>query len=1185
MRKTFFLLLFSAFLFQNCSNKTRVSGAAQGLTSSAKEAPRRAEILFLGNVSTHHDSGKYAPWLAIELFKSGVNLTYTTDLKDLNTENLSKYDGLIIYANHDTISVSQEQALKDFVENGKGLIPLHSASGCFKNSEWYIKAIGGQFASHGNGSFTAQIANPSHQVMKNITAFTTTDETYVHQKLNPDIVVLTERTEGARKEPYTWVRNEGKGRVFYTAYGHDDATWKNGNFLKLVRNGVLWAVGDKVEDQIARLKIPNMSIYPDTIADFTARHIVPKIQEGLTPEESLKLIQVPVDFDIKLFAAEPDITNPIAMAWDEKGRLWIVESVDYPNTFIETDGAANDRIKICEDTDGDGKADKFTVFADSLNIPTSIVFANDGVIISQAPNMVFLKDTNGDDKADVHEIVSTGWGKNDTHAGPSNLLYGFDNKIWGVVGFSGFNGQIEGVNTRFGQGVYRFKPDGKDFEYLAPTSNNTWGLGFSEDNNVFISTANNTHSAFYSMPASYTKRTLPGLNLNAVQKIDGHYDVHAMTPNLRQVDVVGGFTAAAGHHLYTARNFPKNYWNRIAFISEPTVKLIHNAIIEPDGAVFKEKDGWNFLASSDEWVGPVQAEVGPDGAVWVADWYNFVIQHNTFVPRQSPTEFILPLTLADQKLGQGNALISNLRDLDRGRIYRVIYKKAKPYTPISLSKNDTPGLLAALESDNMFWRITAQRLLVEKKDQSAIPALLKLVSDQKADEIGLNGSAVNALWTLNGMGVLDGKNAEATKVVVQALSSPVAGVRKAAIEVLPKNNHTIHLMQSSGILNDQNLNTRMAAILTLAALPESQETAKIIYEASFEAENEKDQWLSQALFAAALKNREGFLSVSKESGKKVSDSSLTWRLVNAVSQEVYVLDRGSSTQLSPDVAGKEIHFKATVTKARNSEFNGAIMAQGNKDNGYCLFIESGNLNMVVNQNGKSYTAVTKDSVPNRSFDVIASLETGGMITLEINGRKVADAKASGLFKNALKGSLRFVGDKESEDQKPFYNGMLPLKGETRNASLELKKAEPSGSKKAATATTIKNDGSKPVLIKIKVVKDLMQFDKNLFTVKAGQKLIFELENPDGMQHNMLIIKPGTLQKVGKAADDMLRDPQAAQKNYVPVMPEVLHATKLLNTGDVVTFDFTVPDVTGDYPFLCTFPGHWRGMNGIMRVVK
>jgi len=346
MRKAFFLLLISCLLFQNCANKTRMNGAVQGIASSAKEVPRRAEVLFLGNTSTHHDSGKYAPWLAIELFKSGINITYTTDLKDLNSENLAKYDGLIIYANHDTISASQEQALKDFVENGKGLIPLHSASGCFKNSEWYIKTIGGQFASHGKGSFTAQIANPSHQVMKNITAFTTTDETYVHQKLNPDIVVLTERTEGSRKEPYTWVRNEGKGRVFYTAYGHDDSTWKNRDFLKLVRNGVLWAIGDKVNAQIAGLKIPDMSIYPDTIADFTARHVVPKIQEGLTPEESMKLIQVPVDFDIKLFAAEPDITNPIAMAWDERGRLWIVESVDYPNTFIETDGAANDRIKI-----------------------------------------------------------------------------------------------------------------------------------------------------------------------------------------------------------------------------------------------------------------------------------------------------------------------------------------------------------------------------------------------------------------------------------------------------------------------------------------------------------------------------------------------------------------------------------------------------------------------------------------------------------------------------------------------------------------------------------------------------------------------------------------------------------------------------------------------------------------------
>src|SRR5690606_26349154 len=142
----------------------------------------------------------------------------------------------------------------------------------------------------------------------------------------------------------------------YTAYGHNDSTWTNAGFLKLVENGIFWAMGDQVKAQVAALNIPNVSIYDEPISNFTQRHEVPKIQDPLEPEESKKLIQTPADFEIQLFAEEPDIVNPIAMAWDERGRLWIVESVDYPNTFKETDGLANDRIKILEDTDGDGRA-------------------------------------------------------------------------------------------------------------------------------------------------------------------------------------------------------------------------------------------------------------------------------------------------------------------------------------------------------------------------------------------------------------------------------------------------------------------------------------------------------------------------------------------------------------------------------------------------------------------------------------------------------------------------------------------------------------------------------------------------------------------------------------------------------------------------------------------------------------
>src|SRR6185437_12627938 len=135
-----------------------------------------------------------------------------------------------------------------------------------------------------------------------------------------------------------------------------------------------------------------------------------------------------------------------------------------------------------------------TVFADKLSIPTSMVFANGGIIVSQAPDMLFFKDTKGTGHADERKVLFTGWGTRDTHAGPSNLHYGFDNWIYGTVGYSGFDGTVGGEHLHFGAGVYRFKPDGSKLEFLGSTTNNTWGLGLSEDNLVFGSTANNNPS-------------------------------------------------------------------------------------------------------------------------------------------------------------------------------------------------------------------------------------------------------------------------------------------------------------------------------------------------------------------------------------------------------------------------------------------------------------------------------------------------------------------------------------------------------------------------------------------------------------------------------------------------------------------------------------------------------------------
>lgn len=927
--------------------------------------------MFLGNPDPAYDSDKYASWLAIELFKSGINLTYTSDLDDLNTANLNRYDGLIIYPGQDTISPSQESALRDFVEGGRGLIPIHAASGGFRNSGWYQQAVGDRLSARGK-------------------------DTLKHR--------------------------QGKGRVFGTARAPDEADWKSPRFLKSLRNGVLWAIGDGVRELVEQLNIPDVSIYPDSIADFTARHNVPGVQEALPPEEAMKLIQVPVDFEIKLFAVEPDIVNPIAMSWDEKGRLWVIETVDYPNDFAETEGAANDRIKICEDTDGDHVADKFTVFAEGLNIATSLTFANDGVLVAMAPYFIFLKDTDGDDVADTRDTLMTGWGKEDTHAGPSNLQYGFDNKIWGVTGYSGFKGSIGGKQYKFRQGLYRFRPDGTGFEFLASTTNNTWGLGMTEDNNVFISTANNTHSAFYSMPEKLMQREgkeedRRGRPVDAIQKIDGHYEAHALTPNLRQVDVVGGFTSAAGHQIYTARDYPESYWNKVAFVTEPTVRLVHRAVLEPDGAGFREKDGWNLAASSDEWFGPVHAEVGPDGAVWVLDWYNFIIQHNVFVPEQAPSEKVLPFT--EQPHGPGNAFESELRDKQHGRVYRIVYKKARHKQPYKLSKDDPSGLLKALKSDNKFWRMHAQRLLVERNKEDVVGDLIGIALDQQVDQAGLNGPAIHALWTLQGLNAIDTRQ-DVFDAVVKSLKHPSAGVRKAALQVLPLNDRSLEAMLANGVLKDAHLNTRLAAFVQLAAFPSSRTVAEALLEATDDPVNSTGKWLSQAL-------------------------------------------------------------------------SGAIVQHGDE----------------------FYKAAS-----NRPLSAFASRV------------------------------LESLGDK-------------PL------------------------AVVSKEEADGPVAaqkIVIKAVKDLMQYDKKQITVKAGRPVSLVFENPDVMPHNLLVIKPGTLETVGKAADEMLRSPDAVERDYIPEMPEVLYHTPLLNPGERFILTFTAPAEKGDYPYVCTFPGHWRGMNGVMRVV-
>ena len=199
------------------------------------------------------------------------------------------------------------------------------------------------------------------------------------------------------------------------------------------------------------------------------------------------------------------------------------------------------------------------------------------------------------------------------------------------------------------------------------------------------------------------------------------------------------------------------------------------AKIVKEGAGYKEVDGGNIFVSTDAWTAPVFSETGPDGNLWIADWYNPVIQHN-------PDKRGMDNQIWNDDKGDGNAHKNTHRDKGHGRIYIIKHDDGKNSKITEIDANDTDALLEGLESDNMFWRTTAQRLIVEEQKTTLIPDLIKLAGNEKnTDKTGINAPAIHALWTLKGLGALNGSNKEATKIVINALNSNSSGVKRAAL--------------------------------------------------------------------------------------------------------------------------------------------------------------------------------------------------------------------------------------------------------------------------------------------------------------------------------------------------------------------------------------------------------------------
>jgi putative membrane-bound dehydrogenase-like protein len=1122
------LVVAAALALPGCDRMTARSGVDPALVRS--DAPRRLEVLVLGHADTAHDARAFAPMLAAAVGKDGINISYAED----GATPLAPFDAVVLFGHAPGLAPEARAALARFVAEGRGLVAVHLRAPPAGADDPVAAILAADAAPHGPG----------------------TTDTSVHRIVH------------------------GEGRIAWTAEGHGRSEWEDPAFQRRVYEGVLWAVGDDVRAQLQAYAVPPLRYEdpPVPIPNYENRPQPPRLQLPLSPEESIRQWQVPPGFALELFAAEPEIVNPIAMTWDERGRLWVVETLDYPNN-IQPDGAGNDVIRILEDSDGDGRADRSTLFAEKLSIPTGIVFAKGGVIVSNAPRFLFLQDTTGDDRADVRREIMTGWSVADTHSGPSNLQYGFDNRIWGSVGDAGFDGVAGGKRMKFEDAIYRFRPDGSDLEIVARFNNNTWALGFSEEFDVFTNTANNEHSVFVAIPDRFFDG-VSRLRGRGWVRIDGHYERHAIALT-RQVDYFGGFTAAGGHSLYTARSFPREYWNRVAFVHEAIGGLVHRAVLERAGSTFRESDGWNLIASADEWAAPVHAQVGPDGAVWILDWYSFIKQHNP-----TPPGF---------ETGAGGAYETPLRDRHRGRIYRLVWNGAPAYEPLALSADRPNELIAALRHDNLFWRMTAQRLLVDRGETDVQRALYRIIRDRSVDDIGTNAPAIHAIWTLHGLGALDGSNARAEQVVREALSHPSAGVRRNALMALPRTARAFDDIVRAGALADDDASVRLQALLAIAELPASDSVGRTLFALGRETTLLEDPWLPAALFLAARTHAAGFLAAYADSigalelarlagraARGELDSVVDWSdadLDDADWDTVRVPAHWTTTKLAhfPGVVWFRARFELPASAAGDS----ATLSLGPISDADVTYVNGVRVGAMDNLPGESRRYPVPPGTLRAGTNVVAVEVTNQRRGGGIYGDADSVYLAGTDFRIALASSWKYRKAAEwVGGRAPDFTAGIPFELQF------LRFYDPAGA--AATAEgeagPVGGAPAPDVMVALGTVPGQNRYSESVLTVRAGQRVALAFENGDGMPHNVVILARGSdQQETGRMLNAYVSDASASGRDFIPPRLPVIARSPMVSPRQSETLVFTAPVEPGDYPFVCTVPGHWVTMWGILRV--
>ena len=712
--------------------------------------PARPHAVFVLGENEYRTAETLPEFAAKELESRGFKCSYVKAPPEggnefANFQVVKDADLLIVSVRRRTPDREMMDLIRRHLDTGKPLVGLRTASHAFdakppddRHSSWSSfdrEVFGGHYENHyGNDlppSVRAAAGAERHPLLTGVDfeKFRTRYSLYRSRELTAATTTLLTGTivvNGKEvTEPVAWANTNAGRRVFYTSLGGPE-DFKQPAFRRLFLNGILWSLNQRIPpaDVVPKVEPPKP---PQTAA--------------LSPAESLQRFHVPDDLEIQQVLAEPVVKQPVFLNFDERGRMWVVQYLQYPSPaglqMLSRDNVwravydkvpppppkhfpGADKITIHEDTDGDGVFDKHTTFLEGLNICTAVCRGRGGVWVLNPPYLLFYADKNSDDIPDGDpEVRLAGFGLEDTHSVANSLRWGPDGWLYAAQGSTVTGHMIRpGLDKEpflhtMGQLIWRYHPETRRFEVFAEGGGNAFGVEIDSKGRIFSGHNGGDTRGFHYVQGAYLQK---GFDKHGPLSNPYAFGYFPQMPHTRVARFTHNFV------IFDGPGFPDRYTGKL-FGVEPLQGRVVFSEIQVDRSSFKTRDLGHAITSEDAWFRPVDIKIGPDHALYIADWYDGQVNH--------------------YRNNEGQI------DKDNGRIYRLQTKGAKPTKPTDLGSLSTPALVALLANPSQPQRQTALRLLADRKDRSIVPTLAKMVADHTGQ------LALESLWALNVSGGFD----------------------------------------------------------------------------------------------------------------------------------------------------------------------------------------------------------------------------------------------------------------------------------------------------------------------------------------------------------------------------------------------------------------------------------------------